>query len=756
MNRVSVGPGARVGQLAVGDNITQIYYEAPRVYADARFSLKAPPGDFAGRTREIELLVKQLEAGEDAMIVGLAGMGKSALAARAAGEVSARFPDAQIWIDLQGTSDTPLKPMDAMRQVILAFQPGADLSRAGEAEITAAYRTALNGKRALLVLDNAKDAAQVRPLLDAGCVALITSRASFALPGTTPLRLDVMGEEEARSFLLSLCPQLEEVLAADEIARLCGYLPLALRIAGSHLATRPNLRVERYLKDLSARRLELLKERGDEGLSVEAAFALSYAGMDRTLQALWRSLAVFPAPFEATPAGYVWDFKGTDEKIDDGKAEDTLGELLQVSLIEYDANVERYRWHDLLREFARGRWTAEESERAARRHSEFYLQVVRMANNQYLKGGPDTVRGLAVFESELGNIRAGRAWAAERIKEDEGAARLCAAYAGAGAYVIKLRLGVREQVQWLQEAVAAARALGDRHAEGGSLGDLAVAYSDMGQVRSALEFSEQALAIHRELGDRRGEGNALGNLANAYSDLGELRTAIQFYEQALAIDRELGARRYEAADLSNLGLAYSRMGEENRAIEFYEPALTIEREIGDRRAEASELSNLGLAFGNLGDLQRAIELHEQALAIYRELGDRRGEGVVLGNLGNTYRNLGEGSRAIELLEKALSIARAAGDPRNEAANLGNLASAYLQLGDPHKAIEFYEQALTVTREIGDRRAEGQVLANMGAAYEPLGDTARARELWEQALAVFVAMEHPDAQRVREWLAELGA
>jgi len=635
-NTINMGAGAQAKQIAAGSNITQIYIESARQY-DARFSIPAPPNNFTGRANEIDALVKQLTSGKEsgaviAAITGVAGMGgigKSALAAVVATLVAPHFPDAQMWLDLRGASPEPLHPTDAMRQIILAFEPLADLRNADEDQLAQLYRSALHEKRALLVLDNARDNAQVRPLLSASCAFLITARATLTEGGLNALRLDVMEEKDARDYLISLCARLKpttdpstssgqagrRTTIGDELCETCGYLPLAIKIVGSYLAARPNISPALYLAQLKQRRLELLRERDDPELNVEASFSLTYDQLTPTLQVLWRVLSIFPAPFWGRAAQFVW---GLDDEM---QAASALGDLLQASLIEYDAETEKYRWHDLLREFASGRMTNDERQTAAKRHAEFYEQVARQADKLYLQGGENVVKGLNLFEQELTHIRVGQAWAASNANENEDAAKLCNDYPlpYAGSAVMQLRLSAREQIRWLEQAANAAKKIGAKASEGAHLGNLGLAYADLGEVRRAIAYYEQALVVMREIGDKRAEGSILGNLGLAYADLGEVRRAIAFYEQALVVMREIGDRRGEGNVLGNLGSAYAALGEVRQAIAYHEQALVIAREIGDRRGEGNALANMGLAHEKLGDMKRAGELWRAALAIYEQI-----------------------------------------------------------------------------------------------------------------------------------------
>jgi tetratricopeptide (TPR) repeat protein len=260
------------------------------------------------------------------------------------------------------------------------------------------------------------------------------------------------------------------------------------------------------------------------------------------------------------------------------------------------------------------------------------------------------------------------------------------------------------------QALVITREIGDRRNEGIHLGNLGLAYADLGEPRRAIEYHQQALVIAREIcaastersaewaDARRNEGIHLGNLGLAYADLGEPRRAIEFYDQALAISREIGDRGDEGADLGALGLAYADLGEPRRAIEYLEQALVIAREIGDRRNEGNWLGNLGLAYVALGEPRRVIEYHEQALAIAREIGDRRNEGAWLGNLGLAYADLEEPRRATEFYNQALVISREVNDRRGEGIALGNL-------GEPRRAMEYLEQALAIFEEIESPYAE---------------------------------------------------
>jgi tetratricopeptide (TPR) repeat protein len=701
--------------------------------------LPPPPRDFTGRGEELKDLLAGFDRG--ATITGLRGMGgigKTALAYALAEKLTGRYPDGQILVELRGTDPVPMTPAEAMARVIRAYHPEFKPPES-EAELANIYHSALHEMKALLLLDNAADDGQVRPLLPPqGCGVIVTSRRKFSLAGLVPMDLDVLRTDKAVELLLKLwkpgAPPSAEGLGdrdLQEIARLCGFLPLALRAAGSLLANSPDLSPDQYAKELrdEQKRLERIGKEGVD-LDVESSLGLSYSRLKPEAAAVFRILSIFPASFDAAAEEIVCQDEG--HKI--------LRELVRWSLVEYQRSVEegegRYHLHDLVRIFAAGRLMEAGGEAARndaqQRHSEYFKDVLSSATELYRNGG--ALSGLRKFDMERMNIEAGWAWAKRNLARNDAAASLCNSYLN-WPYLLNLRMHPRERISWLETALAAARKLKDKRMEGVHLGNLGLAYSDLGQPSKAIEYNEQALKISREIGDRRGEGQCLANLGNAYTALGQPVKAIEYNEQALKTAREIGDRRGEGQRLGYLGVAYVALGQPSKAIEYNEQALKISREIGDRRGEGANLGNLGLAYADLGQTGKAIEYYEQALKIAREIGDRQGEGNHLGNLGLAYAGLGDPRKAIEYYVQALTIAREIGDRQGEGNHLGNLGNAYADLGDPRKAIEYHEQALKITREIGDRTNESIWLGNLGLAYADLGKPGKAIEHYEQALKI---------------------
>jgi len=723
--------------------------------------LPEPPADFTGREELITQLIADFKKGKGATItgqpirglIGMGGIGKTALGLVVAHKLAKDYPDAQIFLDLKGTT-TPLSATEIIRHVILSFEPTMDLRELDEAGMINTYRSVLHGKRVLLFLDNVRSAEQIAPLRPPGtCALLVTSRWTFSVPGLHPRRVDLMSEENAKAFLLELCPRIGD--KAADLAKACARLPLALRIAGSFLAVNTDWRVEEYVKQLKdhKQRLATFKQSREEAeLNTEpdllATFELSYSGLSDEHQKRWRMLGVFPGSFDASAATAMWKWE-----VDETRK--LLGLLLRYSLLDYDEPSSRYSLHDLLMDYALMQMEPEETVAARISHSVYYSEVLGNINQMYLRGGENIVPCLRLYDADWMNIEAGQQNSVLFLQESSEAARACNWYAWQGS-INGLRLKPKDQIKWVEAGLRAARVLEDRKAEAAHLGNLGLAYADLGEARKAIEFYEQALVIVREIGDRRGEGAALGNLGNAYADLGEVRKAIEFYEGHLAIAREIGDRLGKGNALGNLGVAYYGLGKVRKAIEFHEQALVIDREIGDRRGEGADLGNLGNAYADLGEVRKAIEFYEGQLVIVQEIGDRHGEGTALGSLGTAYADLGEVRKAIEFYEGQLVIVREIGDRHGEGNALGNLGNAYKNLGEVRKAIEFYEQALAIARKIGDRRGEGNASFNMGLALYELEEKDRAIHLVRRALEIYEAIESPAAEKARKKLKEWGA
>jgi len=669
------------------------YIAPPTPATGPLHQLPLPPDDFTGRSDELAQLLSPLRSHHLGAVIsglhGMGGVGKTALALVLANTLKPDYPDAQFFLNLKATDPNPLSPADAIAQIIHAYHPEARLPD-DLPTLRSLYLSALDGQRAILLLDNAFDRAQIEPLLPpSSCVLIVTTRNTFALPGAAFMNLNVLPEPDACELLKKIAPRIAG--DASTLARLCGRLPLALRAAGSLLQVTGNLPVPDYIRQLEHERTRL-QHIGKEGvdLDLEACFNLSYQLLPPDTARVFRELSVFPATFDSA----------AEEPICQDPDHQHLTTLLRHTLVNYDPSTDRYHLHDLLRLFAASRPTLspptpedarchpERSEGSpcptdvhlpsdpqgsfppeyhtlSLRHAAHYLDLLRSGDDLYKQGHANTLSGLKLFDLDRHNIQSAQSFASAHAETDDSAAQLASDYPTAGAYVLSLRLHPQERIHWLQSALSAARRLKDRQAEGTHLGNLGLAHADLGDPRRAIDYYEQALKIDREIGDRRGEGNALGNLGNAHAALGDPRRAIDYYEQCLTIHREIGDRHGEGNDLGNLASAYYRLGDPRRAIDYYEQQLTIAREIGDRRAEGIALGNLGNAHAALGDPRRAIDYYEQRLVIAREIGDRLGYAQSSWNLGDEYAKQGNLPAAIPAMQLYVDYLRELNHPDAE-------------------------------------------------------------------------------------------
>jgi tetratricopeptide (TPR) repeat protein len=700
--------------------------------------LPSPPADFTGRLQEMEALrhsameaLRCPAAGEAGAaifgIYGMGGVGKTALALKLAEEMSKHYPDGQIFVELQGMT-APLTVDQARAQVVRSFRPEARASE-NEDRSAAAYRSVLYGKRILIVLDDAREAAQVEPLLPPrGCALIVTSRFHFAFSGLLAVDVDELPARDAQELLLRICPRIGA--AAPDLARLCGGLPKALHVAGGTLAVRPDVSPSAYIQRLAA---------GVERLgAVDAALAASSAMLDADLRRLWCVLAVFPATFAAAAAAAVWER-------DENAAVQVVGELMLSSLVDWDEGVARYRLHDLARSYADRQLDEAERKAARLRHAVHYLGVLGQVDALCRQWGEGVRRGFALFDAEWPNIEAGQSWAAAHPEAIADGTPLCEAYPSAGAYCLVLRLSTARRTGWFETAVASAERRQDRSAQARHLGNLGVAYGDLGNYRRALALHEECLALARETGDDYAEGAALMNLGLTCYALEDHRRAIEFFTLRLDMARASGDLRGQGEAANNLGLAYAGLGAHRRAIELYEECLAFARKTGDRRGTSATLNNLGLAYAAVGETGRAMQLYDQSLAMDREMGDRRAEAQVLTNIGLAHAALGEHRSAIECLEQRLTIARELGDRIGEGDTLGNLGLSYAELGDAALATECYEQQLAIAGETEDRWSQGRASWNLGLIFEGRGDLARALTLMQVLVDLERETGHADAE-----------
>jgi DNA-binding SARP family transcriptional activator/Tfp pilus assembly protein PilF len=721
--------------------------------------LPAPVGHFTGRGRQLAALDRLLagpgSGSRIAVISGLAGIGKTALAVQWAHRVAGRFPDGQLFLDLRGHEpESALTPAAALAHLLRALGVPADRLPADPDEQAGLYRSLLHGQRILVVLDNAGTAETVLPLVPAGegNLLLVTSRRALAALTThhavTAVGLDALASQEAVALLRDvLSPRRvdREPGPAAELVRLCGRMPLALRIAAAKLVTQPGQSLQGLVTALAGEdRLDALSVEGDSR-SVRTVFASAYRALRPPPARLFRLLGLHPGPtFTTRLAAALAELPAAG-------AERTVAELAAAHLVA-ETGPGRYRFHDLIGLFARQCAAVDEPEperaAAVARLVDWYLGTAYAANRIIDPGrdrvtptlrypvtdppfGPDHRAALGFLDGERGNLLPVVRYAAEH---GHPTAAWQLTYLLTGYY--DSRGHWSERVEMCRWGVAAAQRTSDPATEGLMRSGLGLALNACRRFDDALASLSAALPLMRAAGDRRGEGHVHNNIAMVYTELRRFDEAIAALRRALARHTAAGHQLGVALAHYNLGHIRVRQRRAERGIAHFADALAISRRVGSPRFEASILVGLGEANLQLGNYQQALGYYQQALAMRRRIGDRRIEPDTLCDLGTAYLRWGDFAAARSHFRQALAASREIADPHAEAVALANLGRAQLGLGELGAAREHLERALALRVRVPDRYAQAQVLQHLGDLEHRSGNPASAEHHWRRAVQLY--------------------
>jgi tetratricopeptide (TPR) repeat protein/DNA-binding SARP family transcriptional activator len=762
--------------------------------------------DFTGRAAELDTLSDWLgsaHAQSAVPVIGISGMpgvGKTVLAVHAVHMYADHYSE-QLYLPLRGHApdEDPVDPASALGTLLRTVGVLDDVIPADVEERAALWRSRLAGRRALILLDDALDSGQIRPLLPGtpGCLVLVTTRRrAIDLPGMLWLSLDPMPPAEAASLFARTAGRyrMDDDAGMASVLRLCGYLPLEIQIAASELRRHPAWDI----RDLDRR----LREARAEDRQVGAALALSYRHLTASQQRLFRQLALHPEPgFSRFAAAAMAAAPSVTE------TERALDVLLDHHLIEESAPG-RFAFHDLIRLYARhlalARDTEEDRRRAMRRLVDYYLGLADQADRivypfhrripvpprrvqaelpslrtrrdcqKWLRAEQPSMLavaryafgyGLARQASQLTHAlarfldtwgywtdavdlhrRAVEAWraAGNTRGEAKALAELCFVLGRLGRY--------GEASDCVRQALAIARGTFDRAQEAEALDNLGLVLWLTSQYPQALAHFDQALTICRALGDRHGEADVLCHSAAALWHVSKYADALRRAEKALALYRELGDIQGEANSLNNLGDHQQSVGRHDLALESYRQALDMFRDIGDRQGEAIAFNNIGDICRQTGRTTDALAHYRVALDIYRDIGDRRCEADALNNMGAAYRQMGHYGDALDQHRKALVLAHEIAERFLEARACHGSGDAHLAARNYRAAAEDYRAAIELSRQIHDRCQEAQALRGLGHALSRIEGAATARAHWHKALIILEEIQkQPEADEVRALL-----
>src|SRR3984957_13255274 len=660
--------------------------------------LPADVADFTGREDQVKHLSDLLAGGgvdadpgavRIALGAGSGGLGKTALAVHAAHRVRGSFPDGQLYVDLLGATPQPLPPADVLARFLRDLGVDGRGIPADDHERAARYRTVLAGRRMLIVLDNARDAAQVRPLLPgtASCAVLITTRSPMPDLATPRLvALNLLDDHEALILFTKVVGDeraAAEPEATAELLLACAGLPLAIRICAARLNTRSGWTIGAMASRLrdEHRRLDELRA-GD--MAVRASFQVSFTSLPASLQPdgvapadAFRMLGLWHGPSISSEAAAA--LFGTAQDL----AEDAMEVLVDAHLLE-STELGRYKFHDLLRVYASERAVADlpgpERAAAVGRLLGWYMRTADAAGaavsprsryNMPLDGaGDDTPPlvfaaaqdALAWYDSERANVLAATRQAATAGRPD-----------------IAWRLPV----------------------------PLFLVFDSRGAGADCTAGHRVARDSARQAGNRQGEAWVLNNLGLA---LGATRDSegITCLERSLELRHEIGDRAGEAQAAGNLADTYIRVGRPEEAIELFGRARDLNRDVGNRYGEGVAQTSLGDALLDLGRAGEAVDPLEQARATFAEIPYPDGVGYACYNLGRCYRSLGRGQQALDCLRQALSSHQASGNRHRQAVTLRALGAVHAENGQIAEARHSWTEAETIFTELGDVTRAAQV------------------------------------------------
>lgn len=705
-------------------------------------------------------------------ISGMAGVGKSLLALHAARRLGSLYPDGQIHLDLRGHApgQAPLTPQAALTALLRVLGVATSAVPDGLDALVALWRTLLSTRRAVIVLDDAFDAEQLRPLLPgpSPSLVLITSRRRLTgLPGLLPLRLDVLPPEDGASLFRRLAGEHCTTKAHEvaEIVRICGHLPLGIELAARRLASRPSWTTGHLLRRLTHGHGRL-REIRDGRHELVRVFEVSYQTLTREEQTVFRSLGMQLAP----------DFDlfttATLANLDLERVERALESLQDAHLIQ-EPTPERYTLHDLLGDYARTLVAVElsltEQESATRRLINFYLHATNAADRLIYPrrmrppsfGLPAAPGRTPAWES----VSAARRWlaaersglvAAERYCRTHGRLHDAALLAGALAGFLDEEGYAAEAERMHESAARHWRTANEPKAEISALVNLGSALSHRGQYERALAVTAQALHVARNIENVALEAEVLHLRGVLHWNMGRL-------QEALAIQSETRALRVASGDLwqiarseNNLGITRLYLGHYEEADRNLRSALAGFRASDDPQEEAHVLNNLSELRLRTGDRASSREFLAAALNILNVSGTPSERAMAQVNMANSMNSPEDLPAMLDMYRDSLAAFRRCGDRRNASITLHEMGRAFHAAGRFREAAEHQLRALDLARSIGAGHEEAQAQHALGLAEHRLGDTASAARRLKAAIRTAErngAME--EAARARESLAAMG-
>jgi DNA-binding SARP family transcriptional activator len=765
-----------------------------------------PPAtaDFVGRADELAQLT-----GPDgslpgvAVIAGMPGVGKTALAVQAARQVEAQYPDGTLYLSLHAhdPASPSLDATEALYRLLRMLSVPATHIPDTMGERAALWRAQLSRRRAVVILDDAAGHDQVRPLLPAETRSLVLITTRRRLPGLGAdrmLTLDVLPESDAIALFRRIAGEAATTDTGQvaTLVGLCGRLPLAVQLTASRGSRGRPLQLADMIEELSASPARL-GSAGAASPGVVSAFDLSYRALEPDHQRFFRRLGVSPCECMSLQAAAALGDCTVAE------AEKALGTLLDHHLLAR-APEGQFRFHGLIREYAAVRAArddpAADLRQAVARLLDFYLHTADRADrvlHPFRQRPPLHVTHLPAASPAVGTAEDATAWleaewrnilqAAQHAGRHEWKKR-CADLTHVLADFVEIRAYWDEAIAAHTLALQACRELADPARVAQAALELSAVSQQVGRHEASLPLAEEAAASYRMLGDRRGEARALDQIGLAHQRAARSREALAHFHEAGLLFDAAGDEHGVAGTLSHSGIASWHLGRYQEALKYLREALALYRQAGDQRGTAKTLNNLGRIHLYCGYHRDALDAYSESLKIFTAIGGAQNQAILLHNIGSVYHYKGSHEEGLDACRRALAIYRDIGDLPDEADVLNDIGAIYQsaacydealvhhqkarliaedigdqsqqlialrQIADIHRgsgrcaeAVEHYDTALRLAREIGDPYEEGKILEGIAESTLSTQRPAAARIMFRQALDIFERLGVPEAESAR--------
>ncbi|WP_374103115.1 tetratricopeptide repeat protein [Streptomyces sp. B93] len=733
---------------------------------------------WVGRRDEVRMLTAALceGLGASAVVVtveaidGMPGVGKTALATHIGHRLRERFPDGRLFISLGGGSPdgTATAPSRVLTELLRLLGMDSQELPYTTDELVALWRSVAHDRRMLVILDDAASSDQVAPLLPGASptAVIVTSRRRLpGLPGVRPVSLDVLPPDDAMALFTRRLGARSGVDAADtaDIVRMCGHLPLAIEIAASRLLARPSWTTSDLSRQLRAARLAHLR---DGERSVSHVFALTYRALTAEQQLVFRRIGLHTgSEFDQYAVAALAGLTG-----------DAAGRVLEELLIHHlviEKSPYRFTMHDLLRGYARSlvetgdQDSAEDSRQAVRRLMDHYVQAADRADRlaypfrsriELDPGSPD-LAGPELADAhtaeqwlitERANLLHTLDWLADHGTEHQLA---CCVHALVGFLEMEGHLVTAEPL--LRRAVDHWDAAADRAARARALLDLSAVYNHSARYAEGISVANEALEAARALGDLELESECIHQLSIPLWQTGQYAQVRTLHQHSINFLTQINNKRQMARSRNMLGIAHLHLAENQQALECFSLALTDFTELGDGRGRYSVLNNTAKLFQRMGDSEAAERAYREAINVAEEMGNRREKATLRMNLASVLDALGKTEEALALYEDALPVLRAVGDRRAEAIALNGTGRAHRSAGRAEEALPWHVAALSVIRRIHAVSEEADVLYDLALTERATGRMAQAVAHLEESRAISRRIAAPaEEDRAARALAEM--